>query len=292
MDPVVLNRLSGLELKARKIVEGFVSGMHESPYKGVSVEFAQHREYVPGDDPRHLDWKVFARSDRLYVKEYEQETNLRSTIVVDFSSSMEYGSGYVSKIDYARYVAASLAYFIIHQRDSVKLITFHEDIAHELPASNSTAHLRSIIRILEDTPLVERTNLEQVLTKVSDRLQHRGLTILISDLLDDFDDLMKGLQRIHHQGHDLLILQILDHHEKEFPLSEMTQFLGLESDEELILDPKALREAYLEEINDHLKKIRDQCRANKIDHQLITTNENLSTALSTYLAKREGRLEN
>lgn len=291
LDPAVLNRLSRLELQARCIVEGFVSGMHESPYKGVSVEFAQHREYVPGDDPRHLDWKVFARSDRLYIKEYEQETNLRSTILTDFSNSMSYGSGNLSKLDYARFVAASLAYFIIQQRDSVKLMTFHDEVARELPESNSPHYIESVARVLQETSTTKRTNLGQVLNQVAGRLHHRGLVVLISDLLDDKEKIHDGIQRLRHDGHDVIILQILDPHEKEFPLKQMTRVRDLESTDELLVDPKALRQAYLKELHDHIDHIRNHCLANQVDYELITTDQRLDIALSTYLASREGRLD-
>ncbi len=291
LDPKVLNQVGGLELKARRIVEGFISGMHESPYKGVSVEFAQHREYVPGDDLRHLDWKVFARTDRLYIKEYEQETNLRVNLIVDLSKSMDYASeDRVSKLEYTRYVAASLAYLVIQQQDGVGLITFDEGIQDFISPSNSSAHFQTIVKMLSDLSPSEKTDMDQILNEAAQRISHRGLVIIISDLFDDTDAIEGGLSHFRHREHDVIVMQILDPYEVEFPMKEMTRFKGMELPDELLADPKALREAYLEEIEEHNTQIESACLANSMDYKMIRTDEKLDVALSTYLAKRMGML--
>ncbi len=290
LDPTVLDQLSGLELKARRVVEGFVSGMHESPYRGVSVEFAQHREYVPGDDLRHLDWNVYARSDRLYVKEYEQETNLRVMPIVDLSESMNYTSHDVTKIDYARYVAASLSYLVIQQQDGIGLATFDQNLTNFMEPSNSTPHFHSILKVLSDLAPREKTDMGRVLNHAASRINKRGLIVLISDLFDDADAIAQGLSNFRHRDHDVIVLQILDPAEVEFPFDEMTRFKGMEIPDELLADPKALREAYLEEINQHNEKIKKTCLDNEMDYRLIQTDESLSVALSTYLARRMGIL--
>ncbi len=290
LDPAVVDQLSGLELKARRVVEGFISGMHESPYRGVSVEFAQHREYVPGDDLRHLDWNVFARSDRLYIKEYEQETNLRVTPIVDLSRSMDYTSHDVTKIDYARYVAASLSYLVTEQQDGVGLATFDRELTNFLQPSNSTAHFHSILRILSDLEPREKTDVGQVLNHAASRMNKRGLIVLISDLFDDADAIARGLSNFRHREHDVIVLQILDPAEVDFPFEDMTRFRGMEVSDELLADPKALREAYLEEIEAHNEGIKRTCLDNEMDYRLIRTDESLAVALSTYLARRMGIL--
>jgi len=290
LDPTVLDQLDGLELKARRVVEGFISGMHESPYRGVSVEFAQHREYVPGDDLRHLDWNVYARSDRLYIKEYEQETNLRVTPIVDLSESMEYTSHEITKIDYARYVAASLAYLVIEQQDGIGLTTFNRELTNFLEPSNSTAHFHSILKLLSNFEPHEKTDMGRVLNHAASRMNQRGLIILISDLFDDADNIAEGLSNFRHREHDVIVLQILDPAEVEFPFDEMTRFKGMEIPDELLADPKALRQAYLDEINQHNEKIKKTCLDNQMDYRLIRTDESLDVALSTYLARRMGIL--
>ncbi len=290
LDPAVLKKLSGLELKARRVVEGFVSGMHESPYRGVSVEFAQHREYVPGDDLRHLDWKVFARSDRLFVKEYEQETNLRVIPIVDLSSSMEYASGEVSKLEYTRYLAASLAYLVIQQQDGIGLATFDRDLTSYVDPSNSESHFHDILKRLTQFEPEEKTDLGRVLNHAASRIGQRGLIILISDLFDDPDRIAEGLSHFRHREHDVIVFQVLDPAEIEFPFDQMTQFEGVELDQDLLADPKALREAYLEEIQQHNEQIKRVCLDNEMDYKLLRTDEPLNVALSTYLAKRLGIL--
>ncbi len=288
LDPAVLKKLSGLELKARRVVEGFISGMHESPYRGVSVEFAQHREYVPGDDLRHLDWKVFARSDRLYVKEYEQETNLRVIPIVDLSRSMDYASGEVSKMEYARYLAASLAYLVIQQQDGIGLATFDQDLTDYVEPSNSESHFHNVLKRLVGHEPQKKTDLGRILNHAASRIGQRGLIIVISDLLDETSRITDGLSHLRTREHDVIVFQVLDPAEVDFPFDRMTEFRGMEADQELLADPKALREAYLDEMETHNEEIKRACLDNGMDYQLLRTDEPLNVALSTFLAKRLG----
>ena len=290
LDPRVLDKVGGLELKARLVVEGFMSGSHASPYKGSSVEFAEHREYVAGDDIRHIDWKVFGKSDRYYIKEFEEETNLKAYVVIDTSNSMSYGSdGEISKLDYARYVGASLLYLVQRQRDAGALITFGEGVRTFLPPATSGAHFRNMMRELSQAKPSGETDLGAIFNEIADRLRTRSVVIVLSDLLDSNEDgILKGLQRMGHRGHDVIVFHVLDKDEVNFPFERMTRFEGLEVDERLLLDPKSLREAYLAELTAFQSHVKGICLGSRMDYVLLDTSRPLDLALSTYLAQRAG----
>ena len=288
LDPKVLNKISGLDLKARLIVEGFVSGLHRSPYHGFSVEFAQHREYTPGDDLRHLDWKVYGRSDRLYLKEYEQETNLRAYILLDTSESMKYASAEVSKLEYACYVAASLTHLIIEQQDAVGFARFDSEVRKFIPSSSSLAHKKAILQEMTQLTSERKTKMGAILHTLAERIRHRGLVILISDLFDEPREIFSGLQHFRHKGHDVIVFHILDEWEVTFPFERMTLFKGLEELPEVLTDPRALRKEYLEEVNGFVTGLRRTCLQERIDYVQITTDQFLDVALSSYLARRLG----
>ena len=290
LDPKILAKIARLEIKARLIVEGFISGMHRSPYPGVSVEFAEHREYVPGDDIRHIDWKVFGRSDRFYIKQYEEETNLSSYILMDASESMQYGSDGVSKYQYGSYIAAALAYLLMNQQDAVGLGVFDEDIRTFLPASASQTHFLNLIGELDRQESAQKTDLGSILSNFADRVKKKGLIVIISDMFDSFERIRRGLKYIRHKNHEIMLFHVLDEDEITFPFQRMTLFEGLEDYPELLADPPALRQAYLEEIESFQAELRRTCRNNRIDYVRIHTGEKLDVALTSYIAGRAGRL--
>jgi uncharacterized protein (DUF58 family) len=287
LDPKVLNKISGLSLKARLVVEGYLSGLHQSPYRGVSIEFRSHREYVPGDDLRHLDWKVFGRSDRLYIKQYEQETNLFAYILLDISESMSYGSGKVNKLEYARYLAAALTYLMIQQQDAVGLILFDQDVTKSIPSRSSPAHLNLILKELDEARATRKTDFKALSTDMTERLEKKGLIIVISDLFDNPDSLINGLRMIRHKGQEIIVFNILDEYEATFPFNKMTRFDGLEGYPYLTVDPRALRNEYLKALDEFTTAIRRACQQERIDYVKISTDQMLDVALSIYLAKRQ-----
>ena len=228
LDPDVLNKITRLDLKARHIVEGFVAGMHKSPYHGFSVEFAKHREYTAGDDIKHLDWKVFGRSDRLYIKEYELETNLRSHILLDTSESMDYKSGEHSKLELACFIAASMSYLILKQQDSVGMVCFDKEVKSFVPSSSSLGHMRPILGTLAQTQARNKTDIAAVFHSMAERFRNRGLVIIISDLFDRPESILKALQHFSHKRNDVIVFHVLDEYELTFPFERMTLFEGLE----------------------------------------------------------------
>src|SRR5262245_13196145 len=265
LDPLALAKVRSLELQARLIVEGYLSGMHKSPYHGFSVEFAQHREYVPGDDIKHVDWKVYGRTGRFYLKQYEEETNLVCWLVVDVSESMRYGSGevdgdgrpLVSKYDYACMSAASLAYLVLHQQDSAGLVTFDNQVRDFLRPSSQPSHLKQLVQILNKGGTgQEKTNLAAIFHDLAERLTRRSILFVLSDLFDETDDLLAGLKHLRHKKHEVVVLQVLDRAELEFPFLDATLFRGLEQWPELLTDPRSLRDGYLSEIQTFLHDVK------------------------------------
>jgi len=285
-DPQILAKLERLDLKARMIVEGYISGLHKSPFHGFSVEFAQHREYVPGDDLRRIDWKVYARSDRHYIKEYEEETNLVAYVAMDISESMRYASGPVSKLEYGSYIAASLIYLMLLQRDSVGLVLFDEDVRQVIADSSNPGHREQLIAALEAVQPTEKTDLGKALEYVARQLKRRGMVIVISDLFGDVARLLAGLKLLRHRGHDVIVFHVLDKDELEFPFQELTLFKGMEGYPELFAEPRALRQQYLQELHGFIRRVRDECVARRIDYQQLSTADPLDVALSSYLATR------
>jgi len=292
LQPDVLAKIGGLEFRARQVVEGFISGMHSSPYHGFSVEFAQHREYVPGDDLRHLDWRVYGKSDRYYIKQYEEETNLRAHLLLDCSSSMSYPehastTGRMNKFEYAATLAASLAYLLIHQQDAVGLMLFDDDIRAHLPASSNHAHLQTILAQLEQARLERPTQNRALFTQLASQLPRRSIVILISDLLADVEEVIQGIETLRHGHHEVIVLHVLDRDEREFPFQDNTLFEGLEApDLSLTADPQSLRSEYLSVLAAFIDRIRTACTNSRIDYVGLSTADPLDVALRRYLAQR------
>ncbi len=290
--PEVLARIGSLELRARRVVEGIISGMHRSPYHGFSVEFAQHREYVPGDDLRHLDWRVYGKSDRFYIKQYEEETNLRAHILVDASSSMRYpehdtATGRMTKFDYAATLAASLAYLLVHQGDAVGLMLFDDQVRVSAPAYSNQMHLQSIIGQLEQARLEHPTEAKAVFPQLAAQLQRRSIVVLISDLLAGVQDVIRGIERLRQGNHEVIVMHLLDHDEREFPFLDQTQFEGIEAPElQLLTDPQSLRSGYLAVLDEFLNEVRAACVNRRVDYVSLTTAEPPDVAIRSYLALR------
>ena len=286
LDPSVLAGLSNLELRARVVVEGFLSGLHKSPNRGFSVEFNDYRHYQRGDDMRHVDWKLYARSDKLYIKQYEDETNVRCVILLDTSASMAYSSGGISKLNYGITLASALSYFIMRQRDAVGLITFDDEIRNYLPAKCRQPHLMQILRTLAQVESGKKTDVVQPLTNLAASLNKKSFVILISDMLDDEERIINTLQNLRGMGNDVITFQIMDDAELNFPFNEASEFIDMEDDESYITSPAAIRKAYLENLNEFLSYCRKQCQSSGVDYCLLNTAEPLDEALSNYMAKR------
>ncbi len=288
LHPEAIKRLARLELRARHIVEGFLAGMHRSPYYGQSVEFLQHREYVTGDDLRNVDWKVWARQDRLYVKQYEEDTNLRLTLLVDVSNSMRYGNGPLNKYEYACTIAGSLAYLVLRQQDSVGCWSFDETVRVRVPGRTKRNHIRSIVDALAISDPRDKTDMSGILRAAAEGLPRRGMVVLVSDLLVDPEGTLKGLKLLRQRGQDVLVFHVMDDDELDFPFAGPTRFEGLETIEQLNCNPRALREGYLEVLAQYLETIRRGCATHRIDYALIRTRQPLDAALTVYLSKRLG----
>ncbi len=289
LDPKVLNKITRLDLKARHLVEGFVAGMHKSPYHGFSVEFAKHREYSVGDDIKHLDWKVFGRTDRLYIKEYELETNLRSHILLDTSESMDYRSGERSKLELASFIAASMAYVIIRQQDSAGLVCFDKEVKQFIPSSSSMGQMRTILGTLNQNSARNTTDLGSVCHALAERFRQKGLVIVVSDLFDKPERILKALQHFRHKRHDVIVFHVLDEYEVTFPFQRMTLFEGMEEYLRIPpIDPRAIRQAYLEEVEKFCTEVSRGCTKMMIDYVRISTDQELGVELTKYLAGRLG----
>lgn len=288
LDADVIARLRGLELRARSIVAGFISGMHRSAYHGFSVEFAEHRQYVPGDDLRYIDWRIFGRADRFYIKEYEEETNLRCNILVDASRSMAYGNGAGgrSKFEYACTLAASLAYLLTSQQDAAGLITFDSGVRARLPESTGKVHLHNFVSVLESTKAEQGTDVKVLFHRLAEELRKRSMVILISDLLADVEDVVGGIEHICYAGHELIVLHVMDDDEWNFPFVENVMFEGLEDDLRLFADPQSLRDSYLSSLATFVKRVETVCLRHKGDYVAVNTRDSVDAVLSGYLARR------
>ena len=289
LDPAVLDRLSHLSLVARKVVEGFMAGHHRSPHRGSSVEFAQHRPYSAGDELRAIDWRVFARSDRLVVKEYVEETNLSCNILLDVSESMAFGSRGRTKLDYARWCAAALAHLVLAQRDTAGLVVFDSEARAKVPPGNGTPQEVAIFKTLEEAAPGGPTAVGQVLGWLASRLRRRGITAIFSDFIDDVDAISAGLKRLVYAGHEPILFQVLDPLELTFELQSLVRLKGLEGTGIHKIDPKAIRDAYLEEIQAHNKALAKQATALSIDMVSMRTDQPLDAVLAAYLARRSVR---
>jgi uncharacterized protein (DUF58 family) len=289
LDPLTLAKVHGLELQARLVVEGYLAGMHKSPYHGFSVEFAQHREYVPGDDIKHIDWKVYGRTGRFYLKQYDEDTNLVCWLLLDVSDSMRYGSNEVTKYDYASMSAASLAYLILQQSDSVGLVTFDNQIRHFMKPSSQPSQLKEMIRVMNQGTTQAKTRMAPLLHDLAERINRRSIIFVISDLFDEVPDLLLGLKHLRHKRHEVVLWHVLDAFELTFPFQEATLFRGLEEYPRLLTDPRTLRQSYLEQMGQFVNDLQQGCRSQNIDYVQLRTDTRLDVALSSYLAHRMAR---
>ncbi len=288
LHPEAIKRIARLDLRARHVVEGFLSGMHRSPYFGQSVEFRQHREYTYGDDLRYVDWKVWAKQDRYCVKQFEEDTNLRCTLLCDVSGSMRYGRGAMNKYEYGCTVAVSLAYLLLRQQDAVGCVAFDDDARMTVPLRTKRNHLDSIIQALELSSPRRKTDLYQILRNVAESYPRRGLMVLVSDLLADRPGLFRGLRLLRSRGHDVMVFHILDDDELDFPFNGPTRFEGLELPEQLRCNPRALREGYLAAFGAYLEEVRRGCSRHNVDYALLRTSQPLDAALAAFLSNRLG----
>ncbi len=290
LDPTALARFGRLELVARLVVEGVMSGLHRSPFKGFSVEFAEHRQYGPGDEIRHIDWRAFGKSDRYYVKEFEEETNLKAYLVVDSSGSMGYAGRTVSKFEHARRLAAALAYLMIRQRDAVGLVTFDSSVRSMIPARSAPGHFSVLCKVLEETKTGGETPLSGILNALAERIRRRGLVVIVSDGFDDIDALTSALRHLRHRHHEVLFFHTLAPEEEEFTFRRPVQLRSLERpDHALRVDPATLRAAYLERFNAFCATLKERIIGMNADYHKASTAEAVETTLLDYLSVRSRR---
>ncbi len=288
LDPETVSRLKGMELKARMVVEGFIAGMHKSPYHGFSVEFAEHRQYMPGDNIRDIDWKVYAKSDRFYIKQYEEETNLKAYLLIDCSASMAYRSGdRMTKLDYAGLLAGSLSYMMLRQRDAVGLVTFDEKIRRYIPPRSRAGHLHILLNEIAAQMPSDTTNISQTLHEMADRIKRRGLVIIMSDLLDDPEPIISGLKHFRYDRHEVILFHILDPRERDFAFPREAIFRDMETGEEMTTLPYQIRKHYANAVTSFSEEIAAACRQSNIDYHPIDTDMPFDKALYAFLAKRE-----
>jgi len=299
LSPEALTKISRLEFIARGIVEGFVSGRHKSPYKGFSVEFAEHRQYVAGDDTRDLDWRVYGKSDRYYIKQFIEETNLRCTILLDASGSMKYAGHAAAKMDgqcmskfqYGQYLAASLTHLMLHQQDAVGLVTFDTQVRRYIPSRSRVSHMRAILEELASTEPGADTTLAPIFHDIAERAHRRGLVVIISDLFDDPQELLNALHHFRYRKHEVLLLHVMAQEELTFPFESWSDFRDLETkDGNIQLDPQSVRAAYLEEVNRFIRRVEMGCGQMNIDYVQMSTAQPFDVALAQYLAARRSRV--
>jgi uncharacterized protein (DUF58 family) len=287
LSPEALGKLSNLELRARLVVEGFLTGLHKSPYHGFSVEFSQHRPYNPGDDLRFIDWRVLARSDRYYIKQFEEETNLKAHILLDISNSMAYTSSGNSKMEYGKQLAAALSYLLLMQRDAAGLVMFDEKIRKLIPARSVMSYYQTLIAELEKAESGTETDIADVLHEMAERIGRRGLIIIISDMFDEPERLLSGLRHFRHNGHEVLVFQLLDRQEVDFNFQGDVIFKDMESGDELRTFPWYVKNEYREKMGEFVEQLKTQCLSNRIDYQLMITDEPMDAALLEFLKKRK-----
>jgi uncharacterized protein (DUF58 family) len=288
LQPAVVAQLANMELRARFVVEGFITGLHKSPYHGFSVEFTEHRQYMPGDEIKHIDWKAYGKTDRFFIKQFEEETNLKSYLIVDASRSMEYASkGNLKKFEYASYIAAALSFLMIEQRDAVGLTLFDEGIRVSLPPRASRSYLKEILRELETAQPANTTGTSASLHLIAEQIKRRGLVIVLSDLFDTPESVMTALKHFRHKGHEVIVMQILDPLERSFAFEGDAVFKDLETREELMTQPWHIQKAYQQSMQEFLNLYKQQCRDNHIDYVLLDTSTPFDKALFEYLNKRK-----
>jgi uncharacterized protein (DUF58 family) len=292
LEPATLQKISRMELVARQVMDGFVQGMHRSPHIGFALDFAQHRQYTPGDDIKRIDWRAFAKSERYYIKQYEVSTNLRAHLVLDASGSMAYQgqTDTMSKFRYGQYLAACLAYLVLHQQDSSGLITFDNKVREFIPPRSAPSHLMRLLHALDNTRAEKESGIAPLLHEVAERIDRRGMVIVISDLFDDAAPLIEALHHLRHKRHEVLLMQTMAHDELEFPFRKWSLFENLEErNDRLRLDPATMRAIYLQNVANHLKAIRDAASKLNVSHLLLDTSRPFDDALTTYLAQRIGK---
>jgi len=287
LSPKIISSLNNLYLKARFVVEGFIVGLHKSPYHGFSVEFSEHRTYGYGDEIRHIDWKLWGKTDKYFVKQFEEETNLKSYLLLDQSASMHYKSGDTSKLEYGKMLAASLTYLMLKQQDAVGLTLFDDQIRNSIPPRSKTSHMNVILSEIENIAQGSKTNIAPILHKIAEVTQKRGLIILISDLFDSQEDVLSSLQHFRYKGHEVIVFHILDSQELKLEFNQLTRFKDMESGEEITTEPWHIQKDYQKKIQSFCKFYKMQCRKNNIDYVLLNTDTPLDIALSEYLIKRK-----
>jgi uncharacterized protein (DUF58 family) len=291
LDPKTLAKIGALELRARMVVEGFISGMHRSPYKGFSIEFAEHREYVQGDDIRHIDWKVFGRTDKLHLKQYEEETNLQLMLVVDTSESMAFTSMPLSKYEYGVSAAAALAYLTLQQQDAVGLALFDADLHHYFKPSNYPTHWKQLIHEMDGKTGPKKTSIRGVLDDLAERMGRRGLVAVFSDLFDDPNEILAGIKHLRYRRHEVIVFQTLDPMERTFPFKATTMFDGMEQWGEILTEPRALRNQYLAEVDKFVTHMKRGCRDMGVDYFMLDTSDRMDVTLSSFLAARSAAIQ-
>jgi len=287
IDPAVLTRISSLELVARTVVQGFVAGLHRSPHLGFSVNFAEYRAYLPGDDIRKIDWKVFGRLDRFFVKEFEGETNTSIHLILDCSRSMAYRNRGIRKLEYGQFLAASLGYFAFKQRDGVGFVAYDDQVREFVPARRSIGHLNTVLHAIENTRPADRTEFLKPLADVAERLRRRGIVILVSDLYDDAARVMEGLRRLSYRGNDVIVFHLLDPAELDFDFAGSARFVDMETHAEMHVVPEFLKPEYTRIVREQISYYERECQKDRIDYALLDTGSPLDLALFTYLLRRE-----
>jgi uncharacterized protein (DUF58 family) len=296
LDPLVASRLANMELKARLIVEGYIAGMHRSPYHGFSVEFAEYRQYMQGDNTRHIDWKVYGKTDRFYMKVFEEETNLRATIILDKSGSMGFTSAApesgqtptagLDKLTYGGLLGASLAYLMIHQQDAVGLCLFDEKVRELTPHRSVRKHLFYLLSTLDQIEPGQTTRISPTLHYLAERVKRRGLVVLISDLMDRPEDVLMGLKHFRHRGHEVIVFHVLDPREMDLDYRDEVEFQDMETEEKIRVEPAFLKEQYSKNVRDWIRTLDRGCKSHQIDYNLLSTHTPFDQALTAYLNKR------
>ena len=289
LDPQAVARLSRINLIARSVVEGFISGLHRSPFHGFSVEFAEHREYTPGDNIKDIDWQAYGRTDRYVVKQYEEETNLKAHILLDTSGSMGYKSdeSSLSKLEYGAYLAASLAYLMVRQQDSVGLVTFDEKIVNFIPPRSTAVHLNVLLKTLEKARPGKVTNISRAFHDLAENIKRRGLIVIISDLFDEPKDVMRGLRHFRFKRHEVILFHVFDRWEIDFPFRKLTDFVDMETNDEIQIDPRFVREDYMAQIQDFIGAYKRECSSATVEYVQTHTGVPYDLMLHSFLSKRK-----
>lgn len=288
LKPETVSKLKGMELRARMVVEGFIAGLHKSPYHGFSVEFAEHRQYMPGDSIRDIDWKLYGKSDKFFIKQYEEETNLKGYLLLDCSRSMAYHAGAeISKLDYAGMLSGALSYMMLRQRDSVGLVTFDQRIRRYIPPRSRAGHLHVMLKEIADQRPSEQTDIAQTLHEMAERIKRRGLVIIMSDLLDEADKIISGLKHFRYNQHEVIVFHILDPRERDFAFSGDALFRDMETGEEITTSPYQIKRDFQKQVKAFAETIAVACRQSNIDYHPIDTSMPFDKALYAFLGKRE-----